>query len=85
MENKNRKKKIILFIILVAVLLIAIYYYENIAIAATAFAAAIFFAYISIACGVYVMLIVPAGCLIYGIIAIKDNPPKRKTRHKEDK
>lgn len=74
---------ILTIVIFVTIILLG-YYYEDIVIPAVCFGAAIFFIYCSIVSGVYFMLIVPVGCIIYGIIHIKDHPIHKKPP-KEDK
>lgn len=78
----------IAFIIAVVLFLLvfaAMYYFENITTAAICFAVAIFFGYVAIAAEVYFVFIIPAFCIVWAIIGLKDNPPKLKKRNKKDK
>lgn len=63
--------------IFITIILLA-HFYEKILIPSICFGCAIFFGYCAIASTVYLMLIIPAFCIVYGIINIKDNPIHRK-------
>lgn len=74
---------VLAIVIFISIILLT-YFYENIVIPAICFGAAIFLGYCSIASGIYMMLILPVGCIIFAIIYMKDHTIHRKPP-KEDK
>lgn len=71
---------VIIGIVLLLSMFGLMYFYERVLIPSVCFITAIMFVFFSIASGIYFMLIIPAFCIVYGIVYIKDNPIYKKER-----
>lgn len=69
-------------IVLLAIMFGLMYFYERVLIPSVCFITAVLFIFFSIASEAYFMLIIPAFCVIYGVIYIKSNPIRKKDKRK---
>lgn len=76
---------VVIAILILAGLMILVTYYEDIVLPLICFATAAFFIYYCIYTEVYIMLLVPAFCIFWGVIHLIDQPITLRKRDKKDK